>query len=340
MGPERGAAEQRKSFRCPMREGQEAELLVGQSWIPVRIRDASAGGFAVLAATRPAAQDGQTLLLRTCSGRFEVRLAHLTPIKPTAGERGSRFCLGLERLRDLPEPDEETPLRARWLARLFPGQSAASLGTMVVPGLAAAVLLIGIPLVAILVLQQPNHPAAKPLVTWGKRALRFFEPRASWKPKAAKGSERAAISHRSAEPSRPANGQAERPQQEPSRPKIATAKAIPAGPDMAASSLASLRDAVDRLPGAAALVLPEVAEFLALSEPQQEAIRRILDRTASALGEIDRQGRQADLPPAQQRRLVLETARRLALEVLSPQQQARWATLVQPEDDAAAPDSP
>jgi hypothetical protein len=340
MSPERGEADQRKSFRCPILEGQEAELLVGQSWMPVRIRDASAGGFAVLAATCPPAQEGQTLELRTSSGRFEVRLAHLRSLESTAGARGAQFCLGLERLRDVPDPDEEKSFRARWRVRLFPGQPAASLGAMVVSGLAAAVLLIGIPVAAILVLQRPNHPAAKPLVTWGKRALAYFQPPSSWRPRPAKDSEKASLSKRSAEHSRSWNSEAEKPRRDSPRPDVATTGVIAAGHEVAASSVASLRAAVDRLPGAAALVLPEVVEFLALSEPQQEAVRHILDRSASVLEEIDRRVRQTDLPRAEQRRLVLEAARLQALEVLSPEQQARWATLVEPEDEMAAPDSP
>jgi len=87
-------------------------------------------------------------------------------------------------------------------------------------------------------------------------------------------------------------------------------------------------------------VFPDVAEFLALSELQHEEIRRILNRSFSALEELDRQRRQTDQQRTEHRRFLLEAARRQALEVLSPQQRARWATLVGPEENGAAPAPP
>lgn len=169
MSAEQDGANQRKSFRFPILEQQEAELLVGESWIPVQIRDASAGGFAVLTAARPVAKYGQTLQLRTSSGQCEVRVAHLTETEPAGGGQRARFCLGLERLRDLPDPEEERSQRAGWRACLLPVQAAPSSGTMMVAGLVVTMLVIGALAAAILLLRHSDHPTSQCVTAWGSR---------------------------------------------------------------------------------------------------------------------------------------------------------------------------
>ena len=97
--------DQRKSFRCPIPESQqEAELRVRWRRFAIRLFNESSGGFAALTDRDLGVAVGDMLTLTTGGGRYEVRVAHVTPIEPvqTEGENaGAVFRLGLERLHEL-----------------------------------------------------------------------------------------------------------------------------------------------------------------------------------------------------------------------------------------------
>jgi hypothetical protein len=142
--------DQRKSYRCPVDEAhQAAELAVGRRRVPIRLYNESAGGFAALADNDPGVSLGDVVGLRTCSGTFEVRVAHMSRVEPAAGDdRGpqSTFQLGLERLRDLASLSELHPqardaLRGIARPRFFP---STAVGTVAIVLLLAAVAMNGV----------------------------------------------------------------------------------------------------------------------------------------------------------------------------------------------------
>lgn len=86
-----------------------------------------------------------------------------------------------------------------------------------------------------------------------------------------------------------------------------------------------LESVIRRLPGASVLLLDEIASELSLTESQKEQIRQLCDASAEAVQQIDglRPGTSRHVR-SQAREAVLEEAQRRALELLTPQQRARW----------------
>jgi hypothetical protein len=142
--------DQRKTYRCPVDPSYAmAELAVGRRRMPVRLYNASSGGFAALAEGDPGVSLGDVVGLRTSSGTFEVRVTHVGPVEAAAGAAQcppSSYRLGLERLRDLASLDDlsspaRETLHRRRRFRFFPG---TAVGTLAVVLLLVAVAMSGL----------------------------------------------------------------------------------------------------------------------------------------------------------------------------------------------------
>ena len=82
-------------------------------------------------------------------------------------------------------------------------------------------------------------------------------------------------------------------------------------------------------------MLKEVVRELALTESQQEEIRRIADLSAEAIRQVRvRWPNETRQQHDQKRQILLVEARRRALEVLTDEQLARWQAL---QREAEAP---
>jgi hypothetical protein len=98
-----------------------------------------------------------------------------------------------------------------------------------------------------------------------------------------------------------------------------------------ASASANLQETIRRLPGATAMVLPEVVCSLKLTKDQQEQIRHIVDAADQAIQRFDSIAQLEGRPREQISRCHVELhdeARRQALKLLSDRQQARWKKIV------------
>ena len=86
--------------------------------------------------------------------------------------------------------------------------------------------------------------------------------------------------------------------------------------------------AIPQVPEVHVFSLPEVHEYLRLSRSQRESIRQVLAMTADVLRRLDERLGDADPEQrAQLRSALLEEARRRILEMLTPEQRARWDEL-------------
>jgi len=350
MDKERSTDNRRKSYRCSVAgERQEAELVVGDRRIPVRLQDESAGGFAVVAAGRPPVDRGATLQLQTASGWFEVRVVRVTKIESTDGpeehegmQNGRTFCLGLQRLRDVAGPDEEQAYRSAWRTWLFPWRGTASHSSMLAAGIFYAVLLGGIPVAAVMLFGGSDRPAAKWVLRWGRRALDDCQPSASWKPRPGNPAP-ATPAARLFEPSKSENNTPQRAggsgeaasAGQPTSGVVSAEGLTPTSTAQPAPAAELLRQAAE-LPGPAGLILPEVAEHLSLSEAQQRDIRSVVERTIDALVELNKRFQQDEQKRLENRQLLLEKARQEALRLLTDEQRNRWTSIAgQGEEDGA-----
>ena len=97
--------DQRKSFRILVPIGQDqAVLKIGLRSAPVRLIDASAGGFAVASPDPLHVKRGDVLQLRTNAGWHEIRVVRLESFS-------DGVLIGVERLRDIDDPRGPTAVR-------------------------------------------------------------------------------------------------------------------------------------------------------------------------------------------------------------------------------------
>jgi len=291
-------SDHRGAFRCPLPQSrQEAVLKVGEDYVMARLVDESAKGFAVTTDRTPGVDVDDVIGLWTTAGRFEVRVASIAqarasrtylPQDPGHVELPSR--LGLERLRDL-GTEEPQPARLAWLDRLwhtgFSPWSSSSTSSAAMLIMACVV----VPVLLIVAMTYFDRPLMKRLAQWSK------------------GSD---FSLRS-------QSRVESPESRVESPEpLSTLD----------SRLSTLYSTIRRLPGPSALVAPEVVRELALTDTQRAEIRRIVDATDEAIGQIDEYWRQDSRQTRSEKRtMLLNEARRRALEVLTPQQHASWNAL-------------
>jgi hypothetical protein len=316
MSPSPADSEKRRSFRCPIPASRRgAELSFGPIRLPAELVDESAGGFSVLVGDPRGLVVHGTARLRTANGWFEVQVVNIRRLGPQPGEPDgaaadgcARFRLGLKRLGELQPPDEARSAglpRAVWfrLRGLLPFGASSLVG-----GLAIAAVAVAAPLAAIFAVWHRHHPVVDRVVDW------IPQPWPAQGADAPDGGSRG--QWRSGWPE-PAGWFADTP-----------ADAGDAAGD-AVSGAATLRLLAARLPGPAALDLPEAVDYLDLTDAQQRQIRELVQRTSAELNEVGERLRgQSRQEVARAERAALERARQEALGLLSDEQRARWQKLV------------
>ena len=299
----------RGALRCPLPQSrQEAVLKVGEDHVMVRLVDESAEGFAVLAERTPGVEVDDVIQLWTTAGRFEVRVASIaqegasrTYLPQVRSQVRSPSRLGLERLRDL-GIQEDRPSRMAWFDRLWQTGSAPWSSSSTTSATMLIMACVVVPVLLIIAIVQFDRPLMKWLADWSKGSDFSLRP----------GSRQ----------------QAPRSRRQAANPQSTIH-----------NSQSSLYSTIRRLPGPSALTVPEVVRELALTDTQRAEIRRILNATDEAIGQIDEYwGQDSRQALSQKRTMLLAEARRRALGVLTPQQRARWNALQDSGQQAEARD--
>jgi len=331
--------QRRESFRCPVTESRaECVLHVGEEHVSAKLLDESAGGFLVLIDRSPDLSADPTLRLQTDSGWFDVQVIHIQETSPPeesdgaeSQEQGPWFQLGLRRLGEVVPRDEIPAVRpfGRMGSRLWHHYPSNGMLTTL-----SALLVLGV-LVLLLhwtgILWPDASLTAGGNVTRGKW----------WRPKIGD-------SRPPAQPPAPYTPNARGFEVDTARLEKTPSKTIPilddlvrgkqgvqndptsAPPGFLFVSEKELQNAVRRLSGATAMILPDVVRRLQLTGAQQKQIRRIIDAAAEAMHRLDfeasRQGTQRrDISSL--RAELLEQSLRDALKLFTPEQRALWEKL-------------
>jgi hypothetical protein len=312
MASPKQPVEKRATFRCPVPAArQEAELQAGESWLRVQLLDESSGGVAALAESASGLTRGTVTRLKAAGSELEVKVVYICPIDAASLPQGSVITgtepvrIGLQRLRDLTKlsktaaPSKAERRRSGRTPQLSSGMSFWLLGV------AMATLVIAIPMALLGVKGGDGRSSLlSPVVRWVRQATPWTARQSSSEsPQAPSGSSQTdAVTVASSQP----------------KPKSEFGKKL------------------DEMPGAIALTLPKVIHDLRLTTVQQERIGRIMEMTNQAMRSFEA----ADRPEqwertAHKRTQLLQAARREALEILNPQQRARWNAIVEgrPLDD-------
>ena len=333
MASDTQSPNQRRSFRCKVVDaGRLCQLIVGADVLSARLLDESAGGFAVAVDRLAGLEVGQTAELRTDTGHFSVRVANVAETTPSedanapAEEQHRSFRLGLMRLGEisLPEPPGVSVLAGSLLFR--PWQWHPSNGSPTLIGGLLAMAVVIVPLGLIYVFWYAGQSNRAWIPQWGNPPMASSESsHGRWVP---------APLRQSADDLPSSKNPAEPPEFEPPFDNVASASGggQTRGQTTSWSSSFSEQewyDAIQRLPGADPLTLPEVVEYLQLTADQQERIGRVIEATAKAIRDLDSQ------LPGQQRKEITEQreqlraqARREALKILTDEQRARWNKLI------------
>ncbi len=288
--------DRRESFRCPIEEPRERSVLrVGANTLPCRLLDESAGGFSVLLDGPVDLGADQIAELHSDAGSFEVRVIHATDAAPlkdgdtndSQEESASRFRVGLLRLREIP-PDEPSLAVFARNRRLESQPSCAADRLHQASSLLLLLAMVALPL--------------------GLVAMIWYAGRSV----AANTSDDAEFA-----PSPSGFGMRE--------------FVVPSGADEAlqgptAKGRETLRESADRLWKNVALIPPEAARHLHLTEDQQEKIHRLENVTAEAIHLLnpDPKSHVQDWRNIVERRAaVLDHARTEVLKLLTDQQRAQ-----------------
>jgi hypothetical protein len=296
MSAKRSNHDQRKSFRCAVADSRRCcQLKIGDSVLPAAMLDESAGGFSVLVERLPDLSAGQTAVLHTKTGTFDVRVVHGVQVEAaeaassvTGVPHGPWFRLGLSRLGETSPPQ---PPRAS----LFAGSLHVRLGQWCPTS--AAVLTIGV-LLAVTIVLVPAE-----LLGVGWRSGRWD---ASGTLKSLVSGIRFDLNSGSSRSNNRSQGTA-------------------ADSRHAGESERSSHESGSGNQSAGALAMPEVVRDLNLTGAQQEQIRQLNEATFEAMRALDAQVHGQDRQTiAQLRTQLFDESYRQALKILTDQQRAQW----------------
>jgi hypothetical protein len=309
MSIHKSGINQRKSFRFAVPEDrQQCMLHVGDAALPGRLLDESADGFSVLVATTPKLAVNGTAELTTSSGRFVVRVRHVSEVAAAAltaleipcesAAEDEHWCrLGLLRVSDVmigrPRSTGIADAFRSGTRSVCVPNGARSLSSLLIVGAGFAVLL-----------------------TLGGML---------WYAKDSGG--------RGPEPIAAASSAWRSPIESPEGFDPPAAPSRSTTIDGATRSIAKAGEAVantlGRLPGAGALLLPDVAKKLQLTKLQLSEIEKIEKRVEKSLRQIVLDGLSGSERETamQDRDELLSQAHDDAMKVLTPQQQAQWDKL-------------
>jgi hypothetical protein len=303
---------QRESFRCPVAGQREAELVVGESRVPVVLEDESATGFGVTTRKSLGVRQGDVVQLRTSAGCFEVRVVRFARAEAAAADehqknaKGPALRLGLERIRDLTETRAPAPRSVRWRDIFFPPWILPSRTPTLIVGIFLLLLVAIVPVGVILYLRAPDWPifqrvSLQRLTGW----FRQLDGNAS------------SQSPPSADPAGSSRLASGRPGDGADPPPLL----IPE----------SLFSTADRLIGRETGIAPKALRDLNLTPGQQRKLQQLLEQIAEALRLLDsRRAQLSDEEQARVQRKLVEAARVQALDLLTEEQQAAWKALSAP----------
>lgn len=331
----------RSRFRCPVADQQQSVTLRDdQQRATALLLDESAGGFAVRT-EHVFFEVGDTLRLETPKGTFEVCVANLQPIDPSAGapEADGRtpeadadvyrqavanapYRAGLQLIREL-DPCDQRQEELGIFRRLHPQTLLPGRFSMLTVGAITVAVGLGLPLLGLAMWWNSNRA----LTAWGKqltaaRPVDVFatNERPNWGGGGSGGRR---------EPPGSARSSGERESSQASTdttPVSSQSTSADAASLPATSELGRLRDKIRRAVGAQALLLSEVSTLLKLSDRQRREIGRIIKATNRALGKL-RPDRHDPEALERTREQLLRAARRSAVEVLTPAQRNAFAQL-------------
>ena len=108
MNHEERNLDQRKSYRCPVADEQQAaELKIGRRRFRVRLFNESSGGFGAVSVDKLDAAPGDVVQLIAPMGRCEVRVAFIRAVELPEQDGGTLYRIGLERLGDAEPTDKD-----------------------------------------------------------------------------------------------------------------------------------------------------------------------------------------------------------------------------------------
>jgi hypothetical protein len=289
--------ERRKHFRFRTSGRRcQAELEFGQRRIPVQLFDESAGGFAVVVEKCPDFKRGDVLQLYLDSGVFKVGVVYVCEMEPAEPWRtGPVFRVGLQRLAVVGMPPEEGQSRWSWLPAI--GLRTGSRPRTAAFAALLALAVVVVPVVLTAVLRQSGLRGSNLLSEWANR-----------------------------EASLPLQPEAGSPGSYP--PGLPNRRGAAGGPWPSAPRTADW-ESFARLSGASVFLAPQTIQELGLSEAQQHRIRQIVNKTTETLEQIEARFRGADRQDqARREERLFEEARKLAIEVLTPEQRQRFKALL------------
>ena len=228
-------------------------------------------------------------------------MVHVVEIEPAADdtdsqEQGPRFRVGLRRLGEtaLPAPPAVSRLAGTMRFRLAQWRPSNSMRTFV--GVMMAVIVVVVPVAMLTGFWYAGQSKAK----WHSQSSDELAKRVM-------------------------------PDDWPLRVGSGAGSPAPEPEKSSGSPGSDLADAVRRLPGATALMLPEVVRQLQLTADQQAKTRELIDATFQAMRELDRS--LAGQPERRRQTSELRTqlfdhARNEALGLLTKEQRAKWDKLV------------
>jgi hypothetical protein len=312
---------------------QRCELKVDSHVLSARLVNESASGFAVVVDHRARLHVGQQAQLDTDSGSFAVRVVHIAAVRPTedddnpVGEHGRRLRLGLLRLGEVALTDQ--PTISAWAGSLRIGlnQWSPPGGMLLVLGTFLAAIVVAVLVVWMIGGWYARYFHAQQPLPRSDRLTELAAPgnapasaqslrQSGGAAPASNGASGSSSDHPAADHSQGAFGS------DGGRTQRTWTSAV------SPSSPPGHHDSLSRLPGAAALALPDVVQQLQLTAKQQERIRQLIEATSQAMRNLDQRvpGQQRQQVSAIRARL-LDEARREALGLLTSQQRAEWEKL-------------
>jgi len=320
--------EQRQSVRCAVADVRRQSTFITKAGaMPAILLDESAGGFAVALEQSPPVKVGDMAGLQTDTGLYQVQVANIRMIEPpedvaVAHSQQAWYRVGLVRLGEVPPEEPPVSFSLSDLSAHGP-QWYANTGVLVFAGLfltAAAVV----------------------VAAWLALSGRYMRPVAeaplsgTANPWVGPASEAASAKEDFSE----GRGFTPPPDFERVDTRFDPAQSLRGSSGKGLSTSATrtkeaILVAVRRLPGATAMVLPDVAEELKLSEEQRRRIQELVDAVVEAIRMLDLQAAEQQLSREEivrRRQELHAAARQKALELLTPEQQAHWEKLLGGKD--------
>jgi len=321
--------EQRQSVRCAVADVRRQSTFITKAGaMPAVLLDESAGGFAVALGQSPPLKVGDMAALQTDTGLYQVRVANIRMTElpedvAVANYPQAWYRVGLVRLGEVPPEEPRVSFSLGDLSTHGP-LWYSNTGVLVFAGLLLTAVAVVVAAWLALSGRYVRPVADAPISGTTKQ---WTEPAAKATP---------AIEDIS-------DGQGFGPppdfERVDSRFNPMRWLSRPHHKEPSTKSTTDTKEAVlvavRRLPGATAMVLPDVAEELKLTEEQRRQIQELVDAVIEAIRMLDLQAAEQQLSREEivrRRQELHAAARQKALELLTPEQQIHWEKLLGGKD--------